>query len=123
MKEHKIGEKVWFEFGDDSILGYTVTNIRESRQLFLDNPKQMIADLECDDKDYGTSACCLQELDDSLSPNDERVIRYEQERKKQTKARLEDVVEWLTLNAELYGSFNGGKLNEMVVNLHNYFEQ
>lgn len=30
---------------------------------------------------------------------------------------VEKVVEWLSLNAELYGGFNGGKLNEMVCNL------
>jgi hypothetical protein len=30
---------------------------------------------------------------------------------------VEKAVEWLSLNAELYGAFNGGKLNEMVCNL------
>ena len=123
MKEHKIGEKVYFEYSDGSVLGYTVTDIRECCPMFADCDNYMEAELECLDEEYGTSVCFLHELDDSLSPDDERVIRYEQERKKQKIVRLEDVVEWLALNAELYGGFNGGKLNEMVVNLQKHFEQ
>lgn len=36
---------------------------------------------------------------------------------------VEKVMEWLSLNAEFYGGFNGGKLNEMVCKLKKAMEE
>lgn len=36
---------------------------------------------------------------------------------------VKKVVEWLSLNAELYGGFNGEKLNEMVCKLKKAMEE
>ena len=59
-------------------------------------------------------------------PNDEELAAYNaaiQMAKWKKQQMIDKAIEWLSLNAELYGGFNPGKLVEMVEKFRNAMEE
>ena len=112
MRKYNIGDRVWFQYSDGSVLGWTITKTRPTSYRDDDGNtvQTTMLYIDSDNPDFVDGACYEHEAqNDGLSEDDERVIAYESKRRSiidtEEKSRLFDVaVDYIF---ELVDGFDG----------------
>lgn len=97
-KNYNVGDRVWFEYDDGSIMGWTITKTHPTSYRD-DNGKTVqstMVHMDPDDARFADGACYEHEIyNDGLPDDDERVIAYESKRREtldtEERSRLFDV--------------------------------
>lgn len=97
-KDIKVGDRVWFQYDDGSVMGWTVTEICSTsyRDYYGYLVGGGMVHLKPDNKELADAACYEHEIhNDGLPEDDERVVAYEKKRLEnlnaEEKSRLFDV--------------------------------